>query len=508
MIKNLQGLSIHQKRKMPIWRFFEILPGLLSWGTLIGSVVLSFIKPVWVALFIICFDIYWLIKALYSAVHLISSYRNLRKIVKVNWLKKCRAIERCDDIYHLIILPTYKEELDVIKPTFEALANANYPTDKMIVVFAGEERDKERAERNAAAIKNLHGDKFNTFLTTIHPQDIPGEIAGKGSNETWAAKQAKKVIDEKGIPYENVMVSVFDVDTCVHPEYFGALTHKFLTTENPHQASYQPVPMFFNNIWDSPALMRVVAMHTTFWMMMEQGKPDKLVTFSSHSMSFKTLVDIGFWDVDIVSEDAHVFWQCLMHYNGEYRVEPLLVPVYMDTVLASTYKESIINQYKQQRRWSWGIEDIPYIFTNFIGNKKISLRKKIKFSFWSLEGFHSWATNAIIIFSLGWLPLIVGGDAFTQTVLAQSLPYITQILMTLAMIGIFISATINMLIIPERPKHKTKALVISMLLQWLLLPIAAIFLGSVPALESQTRMILGKYMGFWVTEKKRKSNAN
>ena len=490
---------------MPRWRFFEILPGLLSWGTLIGSIVLSFIKPVWVAIFIICFDIYWLTKALYSAVHLVSSYRNLRKIIEINWLQKCQTIVGWEDIYHLVILPTYKEDLNVIKPTFQALAKANYPLKKVIVVFAGEERDKERAQKNAAAIRQLYGDKFKLFFSTLHPADIPGEIAGKGSNETWAAREAKKAIDKQGIPYENVIVSVLDVDTCIHPEYFGVLTHKFLTTDKPHQASYQPVPMFFNNIWDSPALMRVVAMHTTFWMMMEQGKPDKLVTFSSHSMSFKTLVDIGFWDVDVVSEDAHVFWQCLIHYNGEYRVEPLLIPVYMDTVLAETYKESIVNQYKQQRRWSWGIEDIPYIFTNFIGNSKIKLRKKIKYGFWSLEGFHSWATNAIIIFSLGWLPLIVGGEAFTQTVLAQSLPYITQVLMTLAMIGIFISATINMLIIPERPKHKRKAMVISMLLQWALLPVAAILLGSVPALESQTRMIIGKYMGFWVTEKKRKN---
>ena len=279
-----------------------------------------------------------------------------------------------------------------------------------------------------------------------------------------------------------------------------------MTVKNPQQASYQPVPMFFNNIWDSPALMRVVAMNTTFWMMMEQSKPDKLVTFSSHSMSFKTLVDVGFWDTDVVSEDAHIFWQCLIHANGNYRVEPLLLPVYMDTVLADTYWGSIVNQYKQQKRWSWGVEDTPYIFTNFLRNKKMKWTKKLKFGFWSVEGFHSWATHAIIIFLLGWLPLLLGGEDFNKTVLAQSLPYVTQVLMTMAMLGMVVSATINMLIIPKRPQDTRRSRILGMVLQWILLPVTTIFLGSFPALESQTRLMLGKYMGFLVTEKVRKKN--
>jgi len=262
--------------------------------------------------------------------------------------------------------------------------------------------------------------------------------------------------------------------------------------------------MFFNNIWDSPLLMRLVAMNTTFWMMMEQSKPEKLVTFSSHSMSFKTLVEIGYWDTDVVSEDAHIFWQCFMHFDGRYRVEPLLIPVYMDTVLAGTFKQSIINQYKQQRRWAYGVEDVPYIHLNLISNKKISVFKKIKFGFWSLEGYHAWATNAIIIFLLGWLPILLGGDHFTHTVLAQSLPKVTQILMTVAMLGMVISATVNIMIMPERPDGKKGKKIASILTQWIFLPVTTILLGAIPAFESQTKLMLGKYMGFWVTEKVRK----
>lgn len=504
-INEILKLNIKQKRKKFIWRIFEILPGFLSWATIILSITLSFLKPVWVAIFIICFDIYWFIKAIYLAINLLSSYKQLKLNIKQNWIEIVKKNKDWDQYYHLVVLPTYQEGLEVIEPTFAALEKSNYPNDKIIVVFAGEERDRDRAMNNARIIKNKYGHIFRDFIITMHPDNIVGEIAGKGSNETWAVKQVKKIIDQQGIPYEKIILSVLDIDTCVHPEYFGILTHKFMTVENPHQVSYQPVPMFFNNIWDSPILMRLVAMNTTFWMMMEQSKPEKLVTFSSHSMSFKTLAEIGFWDTDVVSEDAHIFWQCFMHYDGEYRVEPLLIPVYMDTVLADTYKQSIINQYKQQRRWAYGAEDVSYIFLNFINNKKISLCKKIKFGFWSLEGYHSWATNAIIIFLLGWLPLLLGGDQFTKTLLAQSLPVVTQILMSIAMLGMIISATVNIIIMPDRPDGKKGKKIASILLQWLFLPVTTILLGSIPAFESQTRLMFGKYMGFWVTEKVRKT---
>lgn len=503
-IDEIFKLNINEKREQIIWRFFEILPGFLSWSTIILSVLLSFIKPVWVAIFIICFDVYWFIKAIYLAMNLLSSYKHLNLNIKRDWLEIVKEKNGWDDYYHLVILPTFKEGIEIINPTFEALKNCNYPNDKIIVVFAGEERDRERAIKNAKIIEEKYGHIFYKFMVTIHPDDITGEIAGKGSNETWAARQATKFIDERNIPYEKIILSVLDIDTCVHKEYFGILTQKFMTVKNPHQVSYQPIPMFYNNIWDSPILMRLVAMNTTFWMMMEQSKPEKLVTFSSHSMSFKTLVDIGFWDTDVVSEDAHIFWQCFMHYNGEYRVEPLLTPVYMDTVLADTYKQSIINQYKQQRRWAYGVEDVPYIFLNFFRNNNIKITKKLKFGFWSLEGYHSWATNALIIFLLGWLPLLLGGDQFTKTLLAQSLPVVTQILMTIAMLGMIISATVNVLIMPDRPDGKKGKKISSILIQWLFLPITTILLGSIPAYESQTRLMLGKYMGFWVTEKVRK----
>lgn len=501
----MRASQIRNKKDRYLYRFLEILPGLLSWLTLFFCVFFSFTKPVWVAVFIICFDIYWLLKVSYLSIFLIDSYRQLKHNMEINWLKRCQNLPNWQDIYHLVILPTSKEGLDVINPTFEALLKTNYPKDKMIIVFATEEKYKDKGRRNARIVRRRYGNKFFKFLVTEHPQDIVGEIAGKGSNETWAARQAQKLIDKLGIPYENVIASVFDIDTCVHPDYFACLTYKFLTVKNPHQASYQPVPMFFNNFWEASLVSRLMGLNTTFWNMMEQGRPERLYTFSSHSMSFKTLVAIGFWETDVVSEDSRIFWQNFLHYKGNYRSIPLLLPVYMDSVTAKNLWRALVNQYKQQRRWSWGVENVPYVLFKFLKDRQIPFKTKLIHSFRLVEGFHSWATNALIIFIFGWFPLIVGGKEFTETLLAQNLPFLTQLLMTLAMIGMIVSASLGFLLVNINLKKRYGwRKFVSLLVQWIFLPVSTIVFGSIPALDSQTRLMFGRYMGFWITEKMRK----
>ena len=195
----------------------------------------------------------------------------------------------------------YNESLEVVKDAFDSLTKCNYPKDKMIVVLAIEERAGEKARKVAEAIQKDYGDKFFRFLVTVHPKNLPGEIPAKSSNESWASKKAKLLIDELKIPYEKVIYSSFDIDTVVYPEYFACLTYRYLTTEKPLRTSFQPIPLFLNNIWQVPSISRVFALSTSFWHIINQEREEKLVTFSSHSMPFKALVDVGFKMPNVVS---------------------------------------------------------------------------------------------------------------------------------------------------------------------------------------------------------------
>ena len=374
----------------------------------------------------------------------------------------------------------------------------------MIVVLALEERAGGHAKDLGRQIREKYSDKFGRFLTTFHPGELESEIPGKGSNVSWAAKFAKEsIIDAERIPYENILVSSFDVDTQVYPQYFFCLAYNFLTAENPHRSSYQPIPVYNNNIWGAPALSRVVATSGTFWQMMQQERPERLSTFSSHSMSLKMLVDVGFWQRNMVSEDSRIFWNALLYYNGDYRVAPISYPVSLDANVGRNLWQTIKQVYRQQRRWTWGVENVPYILFGFYKNKKIPRRRKLYFIATQLEGFWSLATNPILIFLLGWLPLVLGGEEFNTLLLSYNLPRLTRTLMTLAMLGLISSAIISTSLLPPRPLHLRRHVWLWHVLQWLLIPVTIIFFGAIPGLDAQTRLMFGKPLGFWVTPKLR-----
>ena len=42
--------------------------------------------------------------------------------------------------------------------------------------------------------------------------------------------------------------------------------------------------------------------------------------------------------------------------------------------------------------------------------------------------------------------------------------------------------------------------------EWLLIPVILLFLSALPALDALTRLMFGRYMEFWVTEKYRKNH--
>jgi cellulose synthase/poly-beta-1,6-N-acetylglucosamine synthase-like glycosyltransferase len=505
--KIAKASDLKSSKDRALFRFFEILPGALSWGTLFLVIILSWKAPVFVAIFIIVFVVYWFVRTIYLSFHLRAGYQKMRKNEKTDWLAKLNNLQPSTwrDIYHLILLPIYKEPLEIVRETVSALERSDFPKERMIVVLSFEERAKEETKKIAEEIEKEFGGKFFKFLVTWHPQNLPGEIPGHGSNDTWAAKKAKElIIDPLKIPYEKVIVSSFDADTVVFPKYFSCLTYHYLTAEKPTRTSFQPIPLYINNIWQAPVFSRIFAFSSTFWHTMNQERPEKLITFSSHSMSFKALVEVGFKQTNVVSDDSRIFWQCFLNYNGDYRVQPLFYPVSMDAMCGKNFWKTAINIYKQQRRWAYGVGEIPYFLFGFLKNKKIPKKKKISLGFELIEGHWSWATASFLIFLLGWLPLILGGPEFSQTLLSYNLPKITSRILTLAMIGLVGSCYFSLLLLPPKPPDYGKYKYLIFALGWLLLPIMMIFFSALPALDAQTRWMLGKYMGFWPSEKIRK----
>lgn len=541
-------------------RAFEILPGFLTWFTLIGMFVFSWLFPVWVAVFIILFDIYWIYRTVYISIYSIMAYKKLKRWKKIDWMHRLEKIYQGDslleelkeelkelkkqrkakglkkveikeidqkiiergnflirakgdlknkkdflpwrDVYHVVMLPTANEDARIIEPAIEAIKNSNYPADKIIILLAMEEREAlEKRQEKEKILKEKFGKEFYDFIVTVH--EVKGnEMKCKASNTTFAAKKLKKYLEDKRIPLENVVLSNFDCDTQIHSEYLAALTYAFTTEPRRLNFAYQPLPMYHNNLWDTIAPVRIIVTGSSFWHMVEAMRPDHMVTFSSHSEAFKTIVDVDYWPVNVISEDSVIYWKAYDYFDGDYQVKPIYLPVSLDAVLGNSYWHTIKNQYKQKHRWAYGIENLPLLVRAFMRNKKISKLKKFKHAFTMLEGHHSWATASFILAILGWLPLIFGSERFNETTLAHNLPYITRYLMTLAMSGLIVSMFLSFLLMPPRPARYSRRRYINMFFQWFLAPVIAPFLGAMPAVHAQTKIMLGKYMGeFWVTEK-------
>ncbi len=486
-----------------LYRVLEIVPGFLSFGTLAFFVVLSFVVPAWAAYFTIAFSIYWLLKTLYLSVHLRHNFARIRHNMRLDW-GKALEVFKTDHLTHLVIFPFYKENYSVLFESMRGLVQANGNTKRIAVVIAAEERAGHEARAVAERARAEFGSNFLDCIVTIHPGNTPGELAGKGSNISYAAREARtRILDKYNLPYEDVIVSAFDVDTVVYPDYFNCLTWHFLTAERPHHTSFQPVPLYNNNIWHAPTLSRVLAYSSTFWQMIQQERPEKLATFSSHSLSFKALHEAGYWQSNIVSEDSRIYWNLFIHHHGDYEVVPLSYPVSMDANVASSWWETVVNLYKQHRRWTWGVENVPYIIFNVIKDKKIPRAKGLRAIGIQLEGFWSLATNPLILFLVGWMPLIVGGHAFNATVLSYNLPIVAKTSLTIALVGLIFSAIFCMYLIPQRPEKYTWKKSVLMVVQWALVPITMILFSALPGLETQARLMFGRYMGFWVTPKAR-----
>ncbi len=485
------------------YRMLEILPGLASWSTLIGVILLSIYAPFVAAYFVIAFALYWVLKTAFLSYHLRYNWKRLRHHMTLDWGNMISQFSY-QHIYHVVILPFYKEPASVIEASLEALTNVNYDLKKIIVVLAGEARAGESTKQTSDLMREKFASRFGYFLTTIHPADAPGEIPGKGSNAAYAAEVVRKeVLDPNQLKYSETLVSIFDIDTVLYPDYFNCLIWHFVHAKRPLKSSFQPVPIFNNNIWEAPAISRVVAMSSTFWEMVQQERPERMATFSSHSVTFQALYEVGYWQTNMVSEDSRIYWNLLMANNGEYDVIPLSYPVSMDANAAPSFWQTVVQIYKQHRRWTYGVENLCYILYHFRENKNISLKKRIKIAFQQAEGYWSLVTNPIMLFILGWAPIYLGGQNFHQTVLSYNLPIIIRDLLILAMFGLVVSSIISLTLLPKRPKTSSRFQYLVMAVQWIMIPATMIVFSAIPGLDAQTRLMFGRYMGFWVTPKTR-----
>lgn len=539
--QNLKG-----KEKV-LERCLEIVPGFLSWTIIIGICVLSFLKPLVAAVIMIAFLLYWLLRLIYMNILLILSYWLLEIEKDTDWMERIVAVDdvmsldldSCDrkniksikkkislrthyrklkylkesnslppsskDIYHLVIFPVIRETAEIVEPGITAIKKNMYPVQRFLVTIALEETAPDNVKEDMYALQEKYKSDFLDLLITIHPANQPGEARVKGANVTYAARQTRAYFLKRQIPPENVLVSCFDADSVANKDYFSCLTYCYLVNPDRLRSSYQPIPVYHNNIWEAPGFARIIDIGTSFFQLIEATNPSKLVTFSSHSMSFKALVDVDYWPADMISDDSAIFWKAFIHYEGKYHVTPIYATVSMDIATGPTIAKTFSAIYRQKRRWAWGIENFPIIMRAFLRSSKIQWHQKITYGYKLLDSFISWASWSFLLLLGTWLPAFFASREFSSSTVYYTAPRIRSIMYGLASIGIIICMIISLLLLPKTKKKYGILIKLKHSFEWFLIPFILLFLSAIPALDAQTRLLFGKYMEFRATDKYRKT---
>ena len=407
------------------------------------------------------------------------------------------------ELLHVAIIPTYNEPDEVVEPTIQSLIKSTLDSKTQIMlVLAYEQRGGAKKASDSIALVEKYRKQFYHAQAVMHPENLPNEVIGKGGNATFAGRWVAKYVKDNNIDPRRVVITTLDSDNRPHPRYFAALSYNYVLDENRKYKSFQPIPMFLNNIWDAPAPMRVLATGNSFWNLIVSSRPHLMRNFSAHAQGLETLIDTDFWSVRTVVEDGHQFWRTYFRYDGRHEVVPIYVPIYQDAVLEETYPKTLKAQFIQLRRWAWGASDIAYVATNgFFSKNKIN-KRDVFFKFMRLIESHvSWATAPLILAASGWMPILISPNG-RNDIIAHQLPTIASWINTMIALGILVTVFLAMKVLPPRPPRYRARRHIWMTLQWVLLPLSSIVYGSFAALYSQTRLMIGIYLDkFDVTTK-------
>ena len=297
-----------------------------------------------------------------------------------------------------------------------------------------------------------------------------------------------------------ITVTSCDSDHKFHPNHFAALTYKFLDNPKRHQYFWQPAVMFYNNIWELPAITRVLNTLMSIWNLSQLPRKDRLISAQNYSLSMKLLHEVDYWDADKIPEDWGIFFKAFYKKGGGVEVEPIYLPLHADAALSSSFWSTLKNQYEQIKRWAWGVSDDPWIIKNYFLTPHIPFLDKTMRLITVIWAHFLWPVNWFIITIGLTLPTLIN-PAFGRTALGYSVPKASSFILTVSLVFLIIMLVIDYIYKPKRPEGVSVWRTILFPLEFLLMPVAGFFFSALPGLDAHTRLMLGKYLEYRVTDK-------
>jgi hypothetical protein len=211
--------------------------------------------------------------------------------------------------------------------------------------------------------------RFRSIEYTLHPSNIPGESAGKGSNVAWAAR---KLSEKYSLALrKDVIVSSIDADSHLSPNYFALITAMHLAYPETATTTLYAAPIIFDRNADKvPAIVRVadILWGAAGMSGLYNGSTIAPPT-SVYSLSLQLVDRVGGWDCDneAIGEDLHMYLKCFFALNGNLTVRTVHSPVSQTNVTANGHGKGIAGiandvgaRHKQALRHMWGALDTGF----------------------------------------------------------------------------------------------------------------------------------------------------
>lgn len=479
-------------------RFFDGIVPILTWLTITFPLWLSPFHPAIVAYFIIAFDLYFFYKSLATSYFAALSYKKIREYANIPFYKKIQTLKKINDLHHAVIIPNYKEPLHKLEETIRLICQSDYPYKRIVLVLAFEKMEKT-AQETGLMLKKKFQSYFEDVLLTFHPLKS-GELQGKASNQTYAARILDKYAGKKGWKGDEVLITICDADSRLPKNYFSYLSYTYLLDQGNLYHFYWAPVLLYNNFWSLPFFVRIQATLSSILRLAFLSQEDRLIQISTYSTNLWLLKKIDFWDVDIIPEDWHVYFQAFFIFGHAVKTIPLYTIINGDAVYSGEVVKTLANRYEQEKRWAWGVSDIGYTLKKFFTTPHIDPLTKLKKIFILIETHFLWPTSFFVLTLSASIPPLIN-PVFKRTVLGFLLPKLSGLILTLSslMLVLYIYLDIKL---RQKVNVATRLNFLPILIvQWYLLPLVSFLLSSLPALEAHTRLLFGKKIKYKVTEK-------
>lgn len=479
-------------------RYGEVVVPFFTWVIITLPLWLSPFHPAVVAYFIIAFDMYFLYKAMSMTFFASLSYRKILSYSILPFSKKIVQQEKSKDIQHFVIIPNYKEPLYKLDTTVEAIVEGDYPHKTIYLVLAFEKREEE-AKDKANALINKYGHYFEDVICTYHELK-DGEVPGKASNQAYSAKKLLTYMQKKGMSEEETLITVCDADSILPKNYFSYLTYEYLRDKERKYHFYCSPVLFYNNFWDLPFFVRMQATLSSILRLGFLSQRDRLIQISTYSTNMWLLREVGFWDVDIIPEDWHLYFQAFFTFGEKVKTIPLYTIVNGDAVYAGGIFKTLMNRYEQEKRWAWGVSDVAYAWTKLFTTPHLPFWMKVKKILQLAEIHLLWPTSFFMLTVSASLPPLINPE-FKKTSLGFLLPNLSGLILTISSLLLLIYIYLDFRLRHKLNVQNKYVMLPLLLIQWYLLPVVSFILSSLPALDAHTRMLFGKKITYKVTEK-------